>query len=430
MLETRKPRVLVVGDAVAPTGFARVVREIFQPLVAAPEAQSWEIHQLGTNYFGDPHDWPWPVYPAATGGYNTGAHRLAGLVQKLQPDLVFAINDPWVLAEYLDALEPFEDVKKVLYCAFNTGPIDPEVLPKLSRCDRFVVYTEFIRKAMHEALEQARDQPTSKEDGGHFDFPKKFPDVEVMPHGVDLTTFHPLASDRRDAKQQAREALFAGHPELQDGFIVLNSNRNQPRKRIDITMAGFAHFVADLPESDARRVFLHLHMGLKDLGWDIRQLGRRLGIDRHLILTGLHSGPPHVDDAQLNAIFNAADIGINTATSEGWGLVSLEQGAAGLAQMVPDHTSGRELWHGAAELLRPALSLTDPATLCTEQLIDPLTVAASLRDLYDHPERLRELEEAAVRVSSRSKYRWDQIAGQWQDLFLATLNVEPAPARC
>ena len=128
-------------------------------------------------------------------------------------------------------------------------------------------------------------------------------------------------------------------------------------------------------------------------------------------------------------VFNPGERVFGT-TAPGWGLVSLEQGAAGLAQMVPDHTSGRELWHGAAELLRPALSLTDPATLCTEQLIDPLTVAASLRDLYDHPERLRELEEAAVRVSNRSKYRWDQIAGQWQDLFLATLNVEPAPARC
>jgi hypothetical protein len=36
------PRILVVGDAAVPTGFARVVKGIFKPLAA-----NYEIHQEG-----------------------------------------------------------------------------------------------------------------------------------------------------------------------------------------------------------------------------------------------------------------------------------------------------------------------------------------------------------------------------------------------
>jgi|GEM_PF-6940122 len=41
------PRILIIGDAVAPTGFARVIRSIFQPL-----RQDFELHQLATRYLG------------------------------------------------------------------------------------------------------------------------------------------------------------------------------------------------------------------------------------------------------------------------------------------------------------------------------------------------------------------------------------------
>jgi D-inositol-3-phosphate glycosyltransferase len=51
---------------------------------------------------------------------------------------------------------------------------------------------------------------------------------------------------------------------------VLNANRNQPRKRIDITLRGFALFAVDKPET----VQLYLHMGSEDMGWNALQLAR------------------------------------------------------------------------------------------------------------------------------------------------------------
>jgi hypothetical protein len=55
-------RILIIGDAVAPTGFARVIRSIFTPL-----QKDFELHQLATRHDGAPHDYSWQLYPAAKG---------------------------------------------------------------------------------------------------------------------------------------------------------------------------------------------------------------------------------------------------------------------------------------------------------------------------------------------------------------------------
>jgi hypothetical protein len=53
---------------------------------------------------------------------------------------------------------------------------------------------------------------------------------------------------------------------------VFNGNRNQFRKRIDITISAFAEFAKDKPDA-----MLYLHMGTKDQGWDVMQLfGREM----------------------------------------------------------------------------------------------------------------------------------------------------------
>jgi hypothetical protein len=51
-----RPKILIIGDAVAPTGFARVIRSIFEPL-----CKHYEVHQLATRYDGAPHNYPWKL---------------------------------------------------------------------------------------------------------------------------------------------------------------------------------------------------------------------------------------------------------------------------------------------------------------------------------------------------------------------------------
>ena len=158
----------------------------------------------------------------------------------------------------------------------------------------------------------------------------------MIAHGVDTEKFYPLCADKEgvpgpEGRQKAITALYGNDPEFRDAFIVLNANRNQPRKRIDITIKGFALFAENKPAN----VKLHLHMGVEDMGWNVIRMAKRCGIFERLILTANDNNIPSVPVRQLNEIYNAAAVGINTSVGEGWGLVNFEHAATVLPRWSP-----------------------------------------------------------------------------------------------
>jgi hypothetical protein len=56
----QRSRILIIGDGGTPTGFGRVTQGIFCNL----PRDRYDLHQLAVNYLGDPHNVPWPLYPA------------------------------------------------------------------------------------------------------------------------------------------------------------------------------------------------------------------------------------------------------------------------------------------------------------------------------------------------------------------------------
>jgi D-inositol-3-phosphate glycosyltransferase len=407
-----RPRLLVVGDAVAATGFARVLHSILEPLQAA-----YEIHHLGINYHGDPHDAGWKIYPAKLGGDLLGLGRLAPMVERVRPDLIFLLNDIWVLTDYWKTLAGIAregGIKTVMYCPIDAGPIEPELVAQLEGVDRFVVYTQFARGEIERALAQIRAERP--------DF--AFPAVGVLPHGVDVDRFPPHSADVGDVyspgRRRALEALFGDDPAFRTPFIVLNANRNQPRKRIDITLKGFASFAAGKPDD----VKLHLHMGVEDAGWNVFTLARRYGIAERLILTSQDNNIPSVPDEQLRDIFTAAVVGVNTAMGEGWGLVSFEHAATGAAQIVPGHSACAELWEGAAILLEPVMSVTTEKILTEGHLVSHEDLAGALERLYSDRDLLSEMSRAAHRRATQPDFRWPDIARRWRQLFDQVLGLD------
>jgi D-inositol-3-phosphate glycosyltransferase len=426
-----RPRVLVVGDAVVASGFARVLHSILGRLTAA-----YEFHHLGINYGGEPHGFAWEIYPASgEGGDLHGVGRVRELVERLRPRLVFLLNDPWILGGYLEALRGCRDgLKVVAYSPVDAGPLAAELLAPLAELDRLVLYTRFGRAEVESAAaELRRGKPGSR-----------FPPLAVIPHGVDTELFRPLvapaspadgvaggtvggtaggtafAASRAASRAAARARLFAGDPALRDAWIVLNANRNQPRKRIDVTIKGFARFARDKPPG----VRLYLHMGIVDCGWNVVALARRHGIEDRLIVTADESLLPAVPDEALNHIYNACDVGLNTSLGEGWGLVNLEHAATGAAQVVPRHSACAELWEGAAELLEPAISLTMEGILTEGWLVTPEEVARGLERLYRDPDLLRRRSAAAYAVATRPDFQWAEVARGWDRLFQEVL-AEP-----
>lgn len=384
--------IVVVGDAVASTGFARLLHAILDRL-----HPRWDIHHLGINYFGDPHDAPWRIYRAGLRGDPYGVNRLQELIDRVQPRLVFLVEDLWFLPRYVPILRANPHVHSVAYLPVDGAPLDPALVHELTKIERLVVYTRFGMEALEAALPPGGSSPPASR----------------IPHGVDRRTFHPLRDERVASRAEARRLLLPDRGDLRDAFIVLNANRNQPRKRIDITMKGFARFAADKPKN----VMLYLHMGIEDAGWNIVLLARRLGIEDRLIVTSMQNEIPDVSAERLNLIYNACEIGLNTSLCEGWGLVSFEHAATGAAQIVPRHTACAELWNGSAEMLEPIFSATNERVLTEGYFVSPDDVAAALNRLYSNEALLASRSDDAFANATRPEYDWGAIAGRWECLF-------------
>src|SRR5262245_35632298 len=95
-----KRRLLWIGDAGVPTGFARVTNNMVPRL-----ARNFDIVVLGIGYNGDPHDYVFKIYPAKTKNTDDqwGVARLKKIVDIHKPDLIIVNNDPWVVIKFLEA---------------------------------------------------------------------------------------------------------------------------------------------------------------------------------------------------------------------------------------------------------------------------------------------------------------------------------------
>lgn len=407
-----KPKVLWVGDAVAKTGFARVNHSLIEHL-----KDKYEIHLLGINYRGDPHEFDYSIYPAIIGGDVWGFGRFESLINFVKPDLIFTLNDPWVIDKYLNILreKKISNIPVVVYFPVDAEEHNPGWYAYWNDyVAQTAVYTEFAKDVIRTT--------------GMIDEAS----ISVIPHGSDLETFFSIL-DYKDKKghvlktgeQISREAIYPykTHPEFEDALIFLNANRNQPRKRMDITLRAFGAFAKD-KGSDVR---LYMHMGTRDMGWDVKGIASRYGFDDKLILSSDTSSIPSVPDDRLNLIYNATTVGINTAMGEGWGLTNWEHGGIGRMQVVPDHSACREIWKGNGLLIPCSESYIYPETGTLAKVPSEKGLMDIFEEIYDDYKNndssmIKDYGKRAKKLVSDPKYNWKNIAKQFDELFQKALN--------
>jgi len=368
-------------------------------------ADRHEIHYLGIGYSGVAVcDRGLTIHPTnLEGGDVFAAFQAARLAEEIQPDLIFILHDLWMFEHYLGVLGPLRDrLKIVAYIPLDGRIARPRDAAPLRAADRIVVYTEFARAEFQKALDC------------------ECPAVHVIPHGVDLDHFFPLPElldagfDSR-GRAAAKQKVFHDLPDVDQSFVALNASRPDPRKRIDLTVEGFATFAAGKP-ANVRLCLHHAIFGERERD-QIQSLIHRCGLENRVLVNPLGEGVR--DDRELNLLYNSCDVGINTSMGEGWGLVSFEHGAAGAAQIVPDHTACSELWNGRAELVAPARDYVPEYSVLEMGEVSADGVAQALDRLYRDPARRRELGEAAWRAARNPAYSWDAIASQFERLFIA-----------
>jgi len=394
-----KPRILVVGQAVKPTGYARVLHSLLRHL-----KDSFDILHFGINYRGAPIESGWRIEPNRLIGDILGVAQLPALLDRFQPSLLFMCHDYWLYGAHRKGLAQRQRLrpKVIFYCPIEWAPVDPAPFAPLFEIERLVAYTNFGRTVLESAFAATAGAGQSRAQ----------PAIDVIPHGIDTSSFYPLCGypsteNMRRSRMRARERLFPDRPELRDGFIVLNANRNSPRKRIDLTLKAFAEFSQGKPD----QVWLYLHMGMKDLGVDVLELARRLRIEHRLLVTTLSSEKRNVSDEMLNLIYNACDVGLNTATGEGWGLVAFEHAATGAPQVLPKYSALEELWQGVG--LLSALSGRGDCN----GTVSITEMAGHLNRLYHNENLLQKHSEASFKHATSPGFHWKNIAESWKRLF-------------
>ena len=325
-------------------------------------------------------------------GDTFGADRIIDFMDKA--DCLFILNDAW----YIDAvLEKLKASGKKIPPIVAYFPVDAE-----QHCVAWykhfdivttpVTYTAFAKEVVKEASkgfasDEAQSQLMAK--------------LCVVPHGLNMGVYHPI-----EDKKIVREELF-GNDKYNDAYIVLNANRNQPRKRLDITMLAFSIFAKHYNKP----TYLYMHSAVNDSSIDLVVLAKRYGILDKLILSVPVNGEktkPAFSEEMMNLMYNSCDVGINTGLGEGWGLCAVEGACTGMPQIIPNHSACKEVFDGIGNFIEIQAPLMLDNVMTLAYLPSVESAATQITLLSDIKVREKYSKLVLERFSHES-YSWEYL---------------------
>ena len=268
-----------------------------------------------------------------------GFEEVTEFVNMNKPDVVIIYNDMVVISNIIEQLKKVENrnFKVVIYMDQVYQSQRREFIARINADVDFVIcFSNYWEKCV---LEQGCTKPTG-----------------VLEHGFNPEMHYPVP------KQLAR--LYFGLKN--EDFIIINANRNQPRKRLDIMMMAFAEIVYRHLDDPIKLLIATAPNG----AWNLLEIYERelknRGVSmeegmKHIILI---DNPQHLTDEAMNFLYNTSDVGINTAMGEGWGLCNFEAGGIGIPQIVPGIGGFLDFFDSnSAIMIKPVLKLYTDASL-------------------------------------------------------------------
>jgi len=396
---SKKIKVVAYCDSpTCATGFGTVSRNIFEGL---HRTGRYDIDILGINYWGDPHNFPYRIWPTGTNSQKDpyGRQKVTQMIPQMEFDLLFFLQDSFIM-DFLPTLLPHLKMsrktpfKSVLYFPVDSV-LKPEWGKNIDPADYLVAYSNFGRDQSLKVLP-------------HRD------DMVVIPHGVNSAEYFPLP------QEEIREFRKRYFGPFADYFIITNVNRNQQRKDIPRTIAAFREFRKVVPNS-----LLYLHMAIKDQGWDLEQVCKSMELDitKDVIFPknfGPNQGYPR---EILNKIYNASDVVTSTTLGEGFGLAWMEALAARVPVLMPANTMLPEFINDEVGYLCKSGSVPSLWTTIqfdnevTRPLTDVEDMVAKLVEIYNNPEEAKRRAANGYELMTK-KMEWQKnIAPQWVKVF-------------
>lgn len=330
-----------------------------------------------------------------------GVNAVCNCIIDLKPDIFFVYNDVVVISRIFNK---FIDLKMELNFKVVTYldlVYSYEKIGLIKHIDRFshklLVFTKYWKDNL---IDMGVDENK----------------IDILPHGYYDTDFFPINLNVK--------AYFNFSD---DDFIILNSNRNSYRKCIDKTIDAFVLF---LKRKDfAKNIKLYLNMDTKNYlesGYDILnqiqvscmkyKVDYNTVVMNHIFINETNK----LSDLDLNILYNACDVGINTCGGEGFGLCNFEHGIVGKPQIVSNVGGLSDIFDSDfSTKIEPVAEyyISNHVDfhggyykVCrTEDFAD------ALEKYYDNKE-LREEHGKKCRVELLLKYNWKKILSYFDEL--------------
>jgi len=321
-----------------------------------------------------------------------GYTALPDVIRKEKPNVVLIYNDMAVVTRFLEEIRKSgipRNFKIWVYIdqVYNTQL--QALIDVLNReADRVFAFTSYWKKCIKE---QGVNRP-----------------IDVLGHGFEEDVFKPMS--KMEARRKAGLGQFPD-----DAFIMVNVNRNQPRKRYDLLLIAFAEMVVKYP---TKPIFLLCvcDRGEKG-GWPLQELYMRelklrgANVEQFMGRLLISSQDMIFKDEDINMFYNLADVGVTCADGEGWGLCAFEQMGVGVPQVVPELGGFKEFCTADNSVLvkpkyRMYLPLVHSPVGGEAEVVDPHDYCLAMEEyLLDSQKRKAHGEAARTKVLS---YTWER----------------------
>lgn len=243
-----------------------------------------------------------------------GEKNIVDYVKKISPDIVIIYNDLIVISTLIKVLQEIPDrtFKIVPYIDLVYKHEKKSMLKYIhEHIDGCIAFTDHWKDIL---LKENYTKP-----------------LWTLEHAFNKNVYYPIP------KQVARKFFEINN----DEFIIMNLNRNQPRKRWDHCIMAFIKFISKHLGEKIKLMVLTSVNG----AWDLTELmtneANKYNINfeqlkKHFIFI---QNPQKLSDKDINIMYNVADIGWNTCDGEGFGLCNFEQAGIGIPQVIP-HIGG------------------------------------------------------------------------------------------
>lgn len=322
-----------------------------------------------------------------------GIDLVENFIKEVQPHVCVVYNDSTIVSAFLQRIRNTGVPTKIMVYYDQVTPYQKkEYIDLINRlADKVITFTPYWEKVVKDL---GCILPT-----------------DFLLHGIDDKSYFPIPKDLACK-------YFSLNP---DDFIVLNSNRNQPRKRLDIMMKAFAEVVSRLPDSNIK-----LLIGTSLTGaWNLieiyeRELKKR-GVSlevgkKHLIVI---DKAQRLSDHENCILMNTADIGINTCEGAGFELIQVEMGLCGKPQVIPNIGGLQESFDDSCSwMVEPTMAyyidssrdgVGGEAMLC-----DYIDFVDGIIYYYENRDILKK-HGALLRDRFLHKYRWKDVGHKFYD---------------